>query len=74
MIGIRMSDTWHFQLMKHEDKGEVWYGVHESYPTLGSLSYTVDPVTVEGESADDIRWYLNAILSDIDKYGVINYE
>lgn len=67
---------WHHQLMKHTDKesGEVWYAVHEYFPSLGEGSYTLGPIRISGESVEDIKWQLKAILGDIDKYGVIEYE
>lgn len=65
--------SWHYQVMKHtEDTGEVWYGVHEMYPSLGK-TYTETPVEVCGESVEDVVWQLKAILHDLEKYPVVNY-
>ena len=67
-----MSDTWHYQLMKHtEDDGIVWYGIHENFPKIG---YTHNAVTIMGEDKGDIIWQLKAILNDIEKYEVKDYE
>ena len=65
--------TWHYQLMKHVEKtGDVWYGVHEIYGK--GLGYTLNTVSVDGESKEDVVWQLKAILNDIDKYEVVDYE
>ena len=72
--------TWHYQLMKHVEKtGDVWYGVHEIYGkgqgyTLNAEGYTLNTVSVDGESKEDVVWQLKAILNDIDKYDVVDYE
>lgn len=67
--------NWHFQLMKHVDKcGDVWYGVHEAYPTVGEGLHIEEPVTVQGESIEAVKWQLEAILRDIARHGVIDYE
>lgn len=67
--------NWHYQLMKHvEEGGEVWYGVHDFFPTEGGGSWSEEPIQVEGESIPDIRWQLKAILNDLDNYGVVNYD
>lgn len=65
---------WHYQLMKHtEASGEVWYGVHEMFPSVGNL-YTTEPVRVLGESLEDVKWQLKAILGDLEKYEIKEYE
>ena len=65
--------SWHYQLMRHVEKtGAVWYGVHEIYGK--GLGYTLDTVSVDGESKEDVVWQLKAILNDIDKYEVVDYE
>ena len=66
---------WHYQLMKHvKGDEEVWYGIHEIYPTEGKGGWTEEPVRVMGESVPDIRWQLKAILNDLDKHGVMDYD
>ena len=63
--------TWHYQLMKHTELDEVWYAVHENYSSGG---YTVEPVRVMGEDKEGIKWMLEAILKDIEKHGVKDYD
>jgi len=66
---------WHYQAIKHtEDNWDVWYGDHEVYPLDDGPTWTQEPVTVEGESIEDLKWQLKAILNDIEKHGVIGYE
>ena len=70
-----MSGHWYYQLMRHEEASqEVWYGVHEMFPSLGEGAWTEEPVRVSGESLEDIKWQLETILKDLEKYGVLNYE
>ena len=64
--------TWHYQLMKHtEPDGEVWYAVHEFY---GINAYTASPETIRGKDKEEIKWILETVLKDIEKYGVKDYE
>jgi len=71
---------WHYQVMKHEEEDKtdnsiyVWYGVHEFYPLDDGPTWTQEPVTVEGKSIEDLKWQLKAILGDIEKHGVIDYD
>ena len=63
---------------KEEDKTDgstyVWYGVHEMYTLHDGPFWTQEPVTVEGESVEELKWHLKAILKDIEEYGVIDYD
>ena len=63
--------SWHYQLMRHtKPNGKVWYGVHKNY----SDTYTVEPVNIQSEDKEDIKWMLQAMLMDIEKHGVKEYE
>lgn len=62
---------WHYQLMKHPDGS---YAIHEMYHMDDGDGWTENPVSVTGESIDDLRWSLKAMLNDIDKHGVRDYE
>ena len=67
--------SWHYQLIRHtEPDDEVWYGVHKNYYRSGSDSYTVEPVSIKSHDKDDITWMLQAMLRDIEKHGVKDYE
>jgi hypothetical protein len=74
-----MTDTWHYQLMYHKyDKpvlGELgYYAVHEYYEMDDGPAWTNNPVTVTGDSIDDVKKALMLMLNDIEKHGVKDYE
>jgi len=58
--------------MKHtEPDDQVWYAVHEFY---GINAYTASPETLRGKDKEEIKWMLEAVLADIEKHGVKDYE
>lgn len=66
--------SWHYQLMYHDSDGH--YAMHE-YFHLGDsddTAWTSDPITVTGDSLEDIKWSLKTMLNDIEKHGVKDYE
>lgn len=66
---------WHYQLMKHTTPtGEVYYAVHEYYPSDEGGGWTENPITMDGESIVEIVQMLNNISVDILKHGVKDYE
>ena len=75
-----MSDnTWHYQLMYHKvdmksfvDGG--YYAIHEYYPSEDGDGWTEQPIPVDGESVEEVKWVLQAMLADIEKHGVKDYE
>lgn len=75
-----MSKGWHYQLMYHkpEQEGlEGYYAIHEYYPAdilAGEAGWTLNPCEVTGDSKEDIIWMLKAMLNDIEKYEVMDYE
>lgn len=73
---VRSGATWHYQLMKHKNlrSGEEYYAVHEYYDLQDGPAWTENPVTVDGESKSDVVWMLKAILGDIEKHGVKDYD
>ena len=75
----RNKMTWHYQLMRHlTSNGETYYAVHEYYVDVEGINgqelWTESPVSVDGESKSDVVWMLKAILNDIEKHGVKDYE
>ena len=67
--------NWHYQVMRHvEPDGETWYGIHEFYPSEGVGGWTVDPVEVTSVDLENIRWQLEAMLSDLNRHGVKDYQ
>jgi len=70
-----MSIHWHYQIMRHlTDKGETYYAMHEYYPLSEGDGWTKDPISIDGESLGDIVWMLKAMLNDIEKHGVKDYD
>jgi len=70
-----MSSHWRYQLMKTVmDNGDTRYSIHEYYPMLGGDAWTKDPISVDGESVEDVVWMLKAMLNDIEKHGVKDYD
>ena len=65
---------WHYQLMKRNFDGEDNYAVHEYYVIDGCKSWTNDPVTIDGESVEDVKAMLQMILNDIEKHGVKDHN
>lgn len=67
-----MSSHWHYQLMKHPDGS---YAIHEMYHfSDGCITWTENPVTVTGESIEDVKKSLLLMLNDADKHGVRDHE
>jgi len=72
-----MTNRWHYQLMRHTDAdtGEIHYAVHEYYPEDELLNdlWTFLPVVVDGDSVEEVKEVLRAMLEDIEKHGVKDY-
>lgn len=74
---------WDFRVMRMKYKhpitkeDEYTYGMHEVYFDVtgepGDLSYTKEAVNVSGDSVEDVRWMLEAMLKALDK-PVLDYE
>jgi hypothetical protein len=76
----RTDMTWHYQIMRHSadrlDGGqEVWYEIHEFYPKdrHGAYAYS-EPVTIFGESVDELKKMLKMVEQDIYRHGVIDIK
>jgi hypothetical protein len=71
--------TWHYQLMRHktphlgDDEG-IYYAIHEYHEMKEGQAWSMDPVEVIGESVNDVIWSLKAMLHDIQRHGVKDYE
>jgi hypothetical protein len=70
--------NWHYQLMRNKDEeGNEYYAMHEYYPIRfqGDVdAWTEVPVSIDGETIEDVRWMLKTMLNDLEKHGVIDYE
>jgi hypothetical protein len=72
---------WNNRIVKHErlaapnhKDGAVWYSVHEVfYNENGGINgYTEDPISIVGETVEDVKSQLKMIMKDIEKHGVID--
>ena len=59
--------------MKRNFDGEDNYAVNEYYVIDGKFSWSNDPITIDGESVEDVKAMLQMIINDIDKHGVKDY-
>lgn len=72
--------TWHYQLMRHKlarpnpVDGEYYYAIHEYHEMKEGQAWSMDPVEVIGESVNDVIWSLKAMLHDIQRHGVKDYD
>jgi len=65
---------WNNRIVKHEKDDTTWHSVHEVfYDENGGINgYTEDPITILGETAEDIKSQLEMIMKDIEKHEVID--
>ena len=66
---------WNNRIIKHEGStGEVWHSVHEVfYSENGGINgFTEDPITILGETVEDVKSQLEMIMKDIEKHEVID--
>jgi hypothetical protein len=53
---------------------EGYYAVYEYHEMDDGIGWTENPVTVDGNSIEDVKKMLLLILKDIDKHGVKDYS
>ena len=65
---------WNNRIVKHERDGTVYYSVHEVFykEDGGIYGYTEDPITILGETVEDVKSQLEMIMTDIEKHEVID--
>ena len=65
---------WNNRIVKHEKDDEVWYSVHEVFYSEGGgiNGYTEDPITILGETVEDVKSQLKMMMKDIEKHEVID--
>ena len=55
-----MSEYWNHRIMAHAHNGEVYLEMHEVYYTNDiPSSYTMEAISIGGESVKSINWVLN---------------
>ena len=68
---------FHYQLIKHiYPNGKGHYSVHEYYSDTVEEAemWAVSPVTLWGETPDDIQRLIINVLNDIAEHGIIEVE
>ena len=65
--------SWHYQVMKHDDGQEVWYGVYEYYELDGGVGWTESPI-ISAESLEELKQIPKMLEQDIYKHGVKDYK
>ena len=69
---------WNNRIVKHKKDVGVqsysWYSVHEVfYNENGGINgYTEDPISIVGETVEDVKSQLKMIMKDIEKHEVID--
>ena len=69
-----MGSSWHYQVIRHKQGDEEWYGVHEYYEFENTkVSWSITPV-LTADTLEDLKQDLKRIEQDIYRYGVKDYE
>ena len=68
--------TWNYQVIKLTQHGKTTYRLHEVYYNEGGeiANWTVEPVSVQGETLEEVRAVLTMMLDDVDKRPVLDME
>jgi hypothetical protein len=69
-----IMSKWHYQLMKRNFDGVDNYAIHEYYQLDHGDGWSNDPVSIDGESIEDVKKMLQMMLNDIEKHGVKDYD
>ena len=66
--------TWNYQVMAHQDDdiNEPYYAIHEYYQDFDC--YTENPVSIDADSVEGLKWILRTMLEDIEKHGIKEYK
>lgn len=74
--------SWHYRVIRHKganfsysESGD-WYAIHEAFADSKGRVWgiTKEPIHVGGDSVEDVRWALQHMLKDIDRFPVLNEE
>ena len=69
-----MDMSWNYRVMKQVFDGDDFLQIHEVYyGKKNKKSWTVNGVTVAGESIEELRDILNNMLEALDKE-ILDYE
>jgi hypothetical protein len=67
--------SWNYRVVKHTDKGEEWYGIHEVYYDKKDKPDMIseDPIDAHGMTPDELKSDLDMMRQAFDK-PVVVYE
>lgn len=65
--------TWNYRLVLRDDLDEDWYEVHEVYYNEKKelILCTENPISLSGESLEDVVENIGMILKDIKKHPIL---
>lgn len=61
--------SWHYQIRKREDKGQVWYDIVEVY--TDPMGWSRDSQAPTGETPEELMRTIEMMLADAKKYPVL---
>ena len=61
--------SWNHRILATEHKGEIFLNIHEVYYNDKGVpdSYTANPVSVSGETLEDLKWVLEKMKDCLSK-------
>ena len=66
--------SWNYRVMKHENKGQEWYGIHEVYYTNRKpTSLSADAMHPSGETEAELHADIQLMLEAFNK-PVLDYK
>ena len=67
--------TWNHRVVRHEDKGQVYYQIHEAFYEEGQPadSITTEAITPFGETVEELAEELRRMLKATE-HPALNYE
>ena len=65
---------WNNRIIRHKKDDTVWHSVHEVfYSENGGINgFTEEPITILGETEEDVKTQLEMIMKDIEKHEVLD--
>ena len=60
---------WHYAAKQFkEPNGDAYYGIVEVYPDLGPNVHTANEITINADSVDKLKEWLQLVIDDLNKY------
>lgn len=69
-------NDWDWRVVRHEEEGRTWYGIHEVYFGKGGtvLTMTEDPIEPYGDTLEEIIQDLRDMLKVAETGLVVEYD